>query len=104
MDPAIESEEHKNIDVAFRRKLIGERLSACMLQQSMFTVVGVAAGMAISLRTKNTKYFILTSLMGTSADFLYGGMVECREIIDQYRACENRVAKLKLGPLDEKSN
>ena len=92
-----------DINLKLKKKIIGEKLSACMLQQSMCTVVGVASGLAIALRTKNMKHFLVCTVLGTLSDFLYGGMIACTDIIDQYRACENFSMKAKKNS-DEKSN
>jgi hypothetical protein len=55
----------------------GISVSNCMLEQTMGTVVGVAAGLAIGLRTKSVKPLILTSFLGSTADLGYGYYNAC---------------------------
>ena len=65
----------------------GELASACMLQQSFATVIGVAVGLAIGLRTKSVKPFLLTSISGTAADLAVGSFYACRSELDDFNAC-----------------
>ena len=69
-----------------RRK--GEVSSACMLQQSMATVTGVGIGLALGLRAKSVKPFLLTSFLGTAADLGYGSLYACRELLEEFRECK----------------
>jgi|TARA_B110000090_G_scaffold161286_1_gene177942 hypothetical protein len=66
----------------------GELLSACMLQQSMFTVVGVGIGLAVGLQRKNLRPFVAWSMMGTLGDMGYGYLHACRPIIEEYEECK----------------
>lgn len=81
--------ENKEIDDStnISKAKLGRSVSSCLLDQSMFTFFGVVAGTVITLRTKNPKYFILNSFAGTVGDLTYGGLVGCRQVIDEYNAC-----------------
>jgi hypothetical protein len=69
-------------------KAKGELASACMLQQSMATVTGVAVGLALGLRAKSVKPFLVTSFAGTAADLGYGSMYACRDMIEAHSAAK----------------
>jgi len=64
----------------------GMAVSNCMLEQTMGTVVGVAAGLAIGLRMKSVKPLILTSFMGSTADLGYGYYNACNAPIEEFLA------------------
>jgi len=66
----------------------GMNVSNCMLEQSMGTVVGVAAGLAWGVSTKRIKPFVLLSTAGTAADLAYGYGVACTDLIDDYMAAK----------------
>ena len=66
----------------------GKVSSACMLQQSMFTVVGVGVGLALGLRSKNIKPFLLATFTGTVGDYSYGLLYACKDVIEDYQKCK----------------
>ena len=72
----------------------GKLSSACMLQQSMFTVVGVGAGLALALRTKNIKPFLLGAFGGTVGDYSYGLFYACKGVIEDYQKCKQDYDKI----------
>ena len=67
-----------------RFKAYGQALSNCMLEQTMGTVVGVAVGTALGLRTKSFKPLILTGFLGNAADLTYGYFNGCADMIEDY--------------------
>lgn len=62
----------------------GKLLSACMLQQSMFSFAGVGIGLALGIHRKNLRPFIICISAGTLADATYGYHYACKEIIKDY--------------------
>ena len=62
--------------------------SACMLQQSMFTVVGVGAGLALALKMKNIRPFLLGAFGGTVGDYSYGLLYACKDVLEDYQRCK----------------
>ena len=77
----------------------GRLSSACMLQQSMFTVVGVGIGLAFGLRSKNVKPFLLGAFGGTLGDYGYGILYACKSVIEDYQKCKveyDRIVEAKV--------
>jgi len=62
----------------------GQLVSACMLQQSMFTFAGVGIGLAFGLQRRNLRPFVISVTLGTIADATYAYMFSCRGIIDDF--------------------
>ena len=63
----------------------GQLVAACMLQQSMFTFAGVGIGLALGLQRRNLRPFVIAVTAGTVADAVYGSLVACRPVLDDYR-------------------
>ena len=66
----------------------GQLVSACMLQQSMFSFLCVGVGLALGLQRKTLRPFIYAVTAGTLADATYGYMFACREAIEDYNKCK----------------
>jgi hypothetical protein len=63
----------------------GRLVAACMLQQSMFTFVGVGIGLGLGLQRRNLRPFVIAVTLGTVADAVYGSLIACRPVIDDFR-------------------
>ena len=63
---------------------ISTDVSNCMLDQTMGTVVGVAAGLAIGLRRKSVTPLILTTILGSTADLGFGYYNACSGVIEDF--------------------
>ena len=66
-----------------------QQLSECMLSNSVATIVGVGAGMALAFRSKKLKKniwrpFVVCTGIGTFADFVYGYYGNCRQLYKDY--------------------
>ncbi len=70
----------------------GKAVSACMLQNSMCFVTGLALGTALGVQKKSLRPFLGGVLLGTAGDILYGQMFECRELIDDYSKAKKAFA------------
>ena len=68
---------------------LSQDLSACYLSSSMFTVVGVGIGTALSLQKKNVKYMALGAMAGTTTDAVYGFGFLCRDLSNKYQMARN---------------
>ena len=84
-------------------KLKGEAVSHCMLEQSMFTVLGVLSGVALGVRRKAIKPFVGLSLLGTTMDLGYGQIIACRDLIDDYNECAKAVKAAKAAAATPKN-
>ena len=74
----------------------GKAVSACMLQNSMCFVTGLALGTALGVQKKSLRPFLGGVLLGTAGDILYGQMFECRELIDDYTKAKKAFA-MQIG-------
>ena len=59
-----------------------------MLEQTMGTVVGVAAGLAIGVSTKKVKPFLVLATLGSASDLAYGYYSACTDLIDDFNAAK----------------
>ncbi len=73
-----QSEEEKHI------KDLGLKVSECIFGQYTFTVLGVIAGTAFTLKKKTVRHFVLGSIYGTLADMGFGYCVRCRDHITAF--------------------
>jgi len=74
-----------NGEASISTKSKGQLVAACMLQQSMFTFAGVGIGLAVGLHRRNLRPFVVAVTVGTVADAVYGSLIACRPVIDDYR-------------------
>ena len=78
----------------------GAAVTSCMLDTSMFTVLGVGTGLAICLRTKSKRHFVYATAIGTVSDLFVGYYGSCRPLREDYLKCkesfesENSTGKL----------
>ena len=70
---------------------LSKDLSLCYLQSSMFTVVGVAVGSALSMQKKNVRYLAVGAFFGTVSDAAYGFGYACRELQNDYQTARNAI-------------
>lgn len=62
----------------------GQLLTACMLQQSMFTFASVGVGLALGIQRRNLRPFVYCITAGTIADAFYGYTVACKDVIKDF--------------------
>ena len=84
---------HSKEDVAKKASLV----NVCMLENSMFTVVGVAAGSAVSIKMRKVRPFIVGVTLGTLGDMTYGYLYSCRSFIDDYNKSKAAYEASKAG-------
>jgi hypothetical protein len=83
-------------------KAYGEAMSNCMLEQTMGTVVGVAVGTALGLKTKSLKPLFVTGFIGSTADLGYGYFNACADMCQDYLVMKR--ARDKKGKADVNDN
>lgn len=62
----------------------GVLVSQCMLDNSLYTVLGVFAGVAIFSRTRIKRHFVIAITAGTFADLLIGYHGTCRPLREDF--------------------
>jgi len=75
------------------QKSKGQLVSACVLQQSMFTFAGVGVGLALGLQRRNLRPFVYCVTAGTLSDAIYAYMFVCRSVIADYQAAVQKKQK-----------
>jgi hypothetical protein len=81
----------RNSDVPITKEFLskkGSEVGECLLNNSMFFAVGLAAGSFLSLRKKNLRPFVAYVSLGTMADMVYGYTTSCRPLINDYYAAK----------------
>lgn len=73
----------------------GKLVSDCMLQQMMFTVAGVGVGLALYVRTKSFRNFVIPATLGTIGDSINGYVGPCRTLIEDYNNAVKAVSNKK---------
>lgn len=56
----------------------GQLATSCMLDNSLYTVLSVGAGLAIFFRTKTKRHFVIAISVGTFADIVVGYYGTCK--------------------------
>lgn len=77
-------EELKSETLKLKAKLV----STCMLENSMFFVVGCGVGLALGLQRKSLRPFVYSITLGTIGDMLYGYTMDCRPFIEDYQRAQ----------------
>ena len=72
----------------------GGAVTTCMLDTSMFTVLGVGTGLALFLRTKVVRHFVIATAVGTCTDLFVGYYGTCRPLREDYLKCKENFEKL----------
>lgn len=67
---------------------VGQRLSNCMMEVYVGTAVGLSIGTFMTIRTKQTRYFMMGMLGGCLGDALYGYFFKCGHLVLAYREAE----------------
>lgn len=75
----------------------GKLVSECLLNNSMFTIVGVAAGTVIGIRRKGFRPLVEYSLIGTMGDLYYGYRFKCVDVIEDVRLSREKFDQDKLA-------
>ena len=65
-------------------KILGRKVSNCILENSMCLVVGLGIGTALSIQRRNLRPFVMGCTIGTMCDMAYGYCIVCRPLIDDY--------------------
>ena len=66
----------------------GQAVSSCMLDTSVFTVLGVGAGLIAFFRTRKKRHFVALATVGTFTDMFYGYYGSCRHLRNDYENCK----------------
>lgn len=78
--------------------LLGRDLSACVLEQYVFTVVGIGLGTGVGVYRRSLLPLVAFGSMGSLGDLAYGLGWACKGKFDAYKACRNRVQPLLIPP------
>lgn len=76
----------------------GKLVTACVLDNSIFTVVGVVGGTILGVRRRHFRPLVSFSLAGSFADLIFGYLVGCQAVIEDLkvsRAIFNEIEKSK---------
>lgn len=62
----------------------GILVSQCVLDNNVYTVLGVLSGIGIFYKTKSKRHFVIAITIGTAADVITGYYGTCRVLRDDY--------------------
>ena len=71
-----------------KRSFSRQAVSSCMLDTSVFTVIGVGTGLVAFFRTRKKRHFVIAAAAGTVADMVYGYYGSCRPLRNDYDKCK----------------
>lgn len=77
---------------------LGRDLSACVLEQYVFTVVGIGLGTGLGVYRRSLLPLVAFGAVGSLGDLAYGLGWACKGKFDAYKACRNRVQPLIIPP------
>lgn len=78
---------------------LGTELNTCLMQQYIFTIVGLAVGTGVGIQRKSLLPLVGAGAVGSLGDLVYGLGKACKPQLDAYRSCRDRLQPPPLrGP------
>ena len=79
-------------DLTAEHKKLGSLVGACLLNNIIFTTIGVGIGCAVGLQYKKARPIVYGIMFGTMGDMVYGYTYTCADLIRDLKKCEKALA------------
>lgn len=79
--------------------VLGRDLSGCVLEQYVFTIMGIGLGTGMSVYRKSFFPLVAWGAAGSIGDLMYGLGYACKGHYDAYKACRNKLYRPGAPPI-----